>query len=165
MLKISESKKRIGFIVLMLCILAYLLYIMISYYTTDHVGMVRLSYDTDENNIVTSAYATYTMKVDEGSLMLSEDKDIDITPPAGTLSIPIILTTTGNTVSEIELELIYDDSFLNYDENRLMLIKYDRKSSKAMPCEYTLDTEKNSIIADVSGDGIWFVTTPEALKN
>ncbi len=164
MLNIDSSKKRIGFIILMLGILAYLLYIIISYYTTDHVGMVRLSYDTDENNIVSAAYATYTMKVDEGSLMLSQDRDIELTEPDGTLSVPIILSTTGKIVSEIELELIYDDTKLMYDENKLMLVKYDKKTSKASRCDYSLDTEKNSIIADVSGDGIWFVTTPEAVK-
>lgn len=161
---LSDSKKRIGFIILMLCILVYLLYIMISYYTADHVGMVRLSYDTDENNIVSSVYATYKMKVDEGSLMLSEDRDIEITKPAGTLSIPIILTTKGKTVSEIELEIIYDDNGLLYDENKLILVKYDKKTAKVSECDYKLDTEKNSIIADVSGDGIWLVTTPESIK-
>lgn len=164
MVNVSEKTKKLIFLVLIFAVFVYFLFIIISYYASDRVGMVKLSYDADENNIMTTAYATYVMKSGEGNLKLSKDSEADIKYPKGVLSEPVVLSSHGNVVSEVELELSYDDTKLLSDETRIMLVKTDQKTGTSQKCEFNLDTEKNTLIANVNGDGVWFITTPEAVN-
>ena len=98
MLNINAKSKKLIFYAIMAGIFAYLAYIMISFYSSDRVGMVKLSYKTNEENIVTSAYATYKMKHGEGQLSLSQNNDINYDKPQNSVSCAIILSTEGKLV-------------------------------------------------------------------
>jgi len=162
--KVSDKSKRIGFFIIIGAVFAYLLYIIITYYASERVGMVKLSYDVNDKNIMSATYATYVMKVGEGNLKLSKDEEADIKMPEGALSDPVVLSSNGKIVSEVELEINYDDTNLSADENRMLLVKTDQKSGASEKCDFVLDTEKNTVVTKVSGDGVWFLTTPEAVK-
>jgi len=164
MLNVSDKTKKTVFIVLICAVFVYFLFIIISYYASDRVGMVKLSYDVNEKNIVSTAYATYVMKPDEGNLKLSKDREMDIVYPKGVLSEPIVLSSNGNTVSEVELELSYDDNKLMADENKIILVKTNSQKGVFDKCEFTLDTEKNMVVSKVTGNGVWFLATPEAVN-
>lgn len=159
MFNINEKTRRLIFRLIIILVFAYLAYIMISYYTSDKVGMVKLSYNIDDTNIMTEAYATYKLKTGEGSLNLSHSKDLDITYPPDILSFPVVLSTDGSPVSEVKLEIIYDDTNINFDEDKISLIDYNAQTGEASLCEYTLDTSKNTVTANVTGNGIWFLAT------
>ena len=164
MVKLSDKSKRIGFFIIIGLVFAYLLYIIITYYASERVGMVKLSYDVDSENIMTTTYATYVMKMGEGNLKLSKDEDAQIKYPDGALTDPVVLSSTGNLVSEVEIEINYDDTNLTADENRMLLVKTDQKSGISQKCDFVLDTDKNTVTANVSGDGVWFLATSEAVK-
>ena len=74
---INSKTKKFIFYAIMAGIFAYLAFVMISFYSSDRVGMVKLSYKAGEENIITSAYATYKMKHGEGQLNLSQNTDIE----------------------------------------------------------------------------------------
>lgn len=155
MLNITAKTKKLIFYAIMAGIFAYLAFIMISFYSSDRVGMVKLSYKTDEENIVTSAYATYKMKQGEGQLCLSQNNDKENDKPQNAVSYAIVLSTEGKLVSEVELELEYDDSLA--DEDTLSLIKQTENGYEK--CEFSIDKEENIIKTKSQGNGIWFLTT------
>ena len=112
--QLNAKTKKLIFYAIMAGIFAYLAFIMISFYSSDRVGMVKLSFSVNEENIVTSAYATYKMKPGEGRLTLSQDNDLKLPEPENAVSHAIILSTQGNPVTEVELELepITEDALL-----------------------------------------------------
>ena len=57
-MNINAKTKKLIFYAIMAGIFAYLAFVMISFYSSDRVGMVKLSYKANEENILTSAYAT-----------------------------------------------------------------------------------------------------------
>lgn len=155
MFEINEKTRRLIFRLIIFAVFAYLAFIMFSYYTSDRVGMVKLSYKTSEANIVTSAYATYKMKTDEGALLLTQDNDLSLAEPQNAVSYPIILSSDGKLVSEVVLEIEYDDK--NIDEASLSVVKLNSDNTFDK-CDYISDTKENIIKLNVSGDGIWYVT-------
>ena len=106
--QLNAKTKKLIFYAIMAGIFAYLAFIMISFYSSDRVGMVKLSFSVNEENVVTSAYATYKMKPGEGRLTLSQDNELKLPEPENAVSHAIILSTEGNPVTEVELELEYD---------------------------------------------------------
>ncbi len=154
MIKINDKTRRMIFRLIILGVFAYLAFIMFSYYTSDRVGMVKLSYKTSETNIVTSAYATYKMKTGEGALLLTQDNDLSLSAPQNAVSCPIILSSNGRLVSEVTLEMEYDDK--NIDEASLSVVKLNSDNTFD-ECDYICDTKENIIKLNVSGDGIWYI--------
>lgn len=150
---INSKTKRLIFYAIMACIFAYLAFVMISFYSSDRVGMVKLSYKAGEENIITSAYATYKMKHGEGQLSLSQNIDIESDKPKNAVSHAVILSTEGKTVSEVELELEYDETLA--DEDDIYLVK--QTSEGYEECEYSIDKEKNTIKTKCQGEGKWYL--------
>ena len=153
MLQINAKTKKLIFYAIMAGIFAYLAFVMISFYSSDRVGMVKLSYKLGEENIVTSAYATYKMKQGEGQLSLSQNNDTEINKPQNALSYAIILSTEGKLVSEVELELEYDESLA--EEETLSLVKQTKSGFEE--CEFEINKEENIIKTKTQGKGVWFL--------
>lgn len=155
MLNMNDKTKKLLFRLLIFAVFAYLVFIMVSFYTSDRVGMVKLSYETTPENIITSVYATYKMVPGEGNLSLSRNKELNVTPPKNAVSEAIILSTNGKTVSEVELEIQYNDA--NISEDNISLVKQSDNGNSFVECEFKLNMENNTIKSAVSGNGIWFI--------
>jgi len=153
MLSINAKTKKIIFYAIMAGVFAYLAYIMISFYSSDRVGMVKLSYKTNEENIVTSAYATYKMKQGEGQLNLSQNNDINYDKPQNAVSYAVVLSTEGKLITEVELELEYDESLA--DEEKLSLVK--QTNSGFEECDFTINKENNIVKTKTPGEGVWYL--------
>lgn len=151
--QLSAKTKKLIFYAIMAGIFAYLAFIMISFYSSDRVGMVKLSYKTSEENILSSAYATYKLKHGEGQLSLSQNNDISYEKPKNAVSCAIVLSTVGKLVSEVELELEYDEGY--GDEETLSLLKQTENGFEE--CDFTIDKEENMIKTKTAGNGIWFL--------
>ena len=151
--QLNHKTKRLIFYAIMAGIFAYLAFIMISFYSSDRVGMVKLSYKASEENIITSAYATYKMKHGEGQLNLSQNMDIESNKPENAVSHAVILSTEGKTVSEVELELEYDESFA--DEDCIYLVIQTENGFEES--DFSIDKEKNIIKITCSGNGVWYL--------
>ncbi len=151
--KINDKTKKLIFYAIMAGIFAYLTFIMISFYSSDRVGMVKLSFKTNEENILSSAYATYKMKPGEGRLTLSQNNELKQSKPENAVSHAIILSTEGKLVTEVELELEYDESYA--DEENLSLYKQSENGFEE--CEFSIDREENIVKTKTSGEGIWYV--------
>ena len=151
--QLNAKTKKLIFYAIMAGIFAYLAYIMISFYSSDRVGMVKLSYKTNEENIVTSSYATYKMKQGEGQLSLSQNNDIESSKPQNAVSCAIVLSTEGKLVSDVELELEYDERFA--DEENLSLVRQNENGFEE--CEFEVNKEENIIKTKTQGEGLWYL--------
>lgn len=160
MSQLNPKTKKLIFYAIMVGIFAYLAFIMISFYSSDRVGMVKLSYKADEENILTSTYATYKMKVGEGQLNLSQNTDLEENKPQNAVSCAVILTTNGKTVSEVELELEYDETLAN--EDCIYLVKQTENGYEE--CDFSIDKEENIIKTKCQGNGIWYLAENEDAK-
>ncbi|MBQ6894117.1 MAG: hypothetical protein IJN40_01320 [Clostridia bacterium] len=156
--QLNAKTKKLIFYAIMAGIFAYLAFIMISFYSSDRVGMVKLSFSVNEENIVTSAYATYKMKPGEGRLTLSQDNDLKMSEPENAVSHAIILSTEGNPVTEVELELEYDENLA--DEDSLALLKQDENGFTE--CEFSIDKKENIIKTKTQGEGVWVLASKNA---
>ena len=115
--------------------------------------MVKLSYKTSEENIVSSAYATYKLKQGEGQLNLSQNNDINYEKPKNAVSCAIVLSTEGKLVTEVELELEYGESYA--DEESLSLLKQTQNGFEE--CDFTINKEENIIKTQTQGEGVWYL--------
>ena len=156
--QLNAKTKKLIFYAIMAGIFAYLAFIMISFYSSDRVGMVKLSFSVNEENVVTSAYATYKMKPGEGRLTLSQNNDLKLPEPENAVSHAIILSTEGNPVTEVELELEYDESLI--DEDSLALLKYEGNEFKE--CNFSIDKKENIIKTKTEGEGVWVLASKNA---
>lgn len=152
-MNINAKTKKLIFYAIMAGIFAYLAFVMISFYSSDRVGMVKLSYKASEENILTSAYATYKMKHGEGQLKLSQNIDEEINKPQNAISCAVILKTNGKTVSEVELEVEYDQTLA--DEDCIYLVKQTENGFEE--CDFSIDKEENIIKTKCQGSGVWYL--------
>ena len=160
-MNINAKTKKLIFYAIMAGIFAYLAFVMISFYSSDRVGMVKLSYKANEENILTSAYATYKMKHGEGQLSLSQNADTESNKPKNAVSCAVILTTNGKTVSEVELEVEYDQTLA--DEDCIYLVKQTPNGFEE--CDFSIDKEENIIKTKTQGSGLWYIVEDKDAKN
>ncbi len=152
----KEKIIKLVFMILFCAVVAYMLYVMISYYTADKESQVSLSFSSDSSNIMTKAVATYTMKENEGQLMLETNEKTNALTFENMVGKAFEIKSIGKAVSSAALTIIYDDDNIDYDEACIKLMRID-ESGNPISYKSTVNTDTNTVTAEFFGGGMWYL--------